>query len=258
MIDKKDLEGYGTFKEKYQIEKDYLQDLLLFSIYEGSTDQMVFKGGTALSKFYGSGRFSEDLDFTLRNAGERDAISIIETAVGKLAYKTEYEKKPIANKFGTIEAIIGVRGPRYNGKMSTVQKIIFEVNTRATLLLAPSPIPYEPVYSDADRYVALVMDRNEILAEKVRAIMGAMRKHKERDLYDMYFLISKGATMDRALVLRKLSESAITPSAERLDGAIRGVAGTWPALAPFVRGGLADYSDASGAVSKALREAGLL
>ena len=33
MIDKEVLEGYRTFKDPYQVEKDYLQDLILYSIY---------------------------------------------------------------------------------------------------------------------------------------------------------------------------------------------------------------------------------
>ena len=43
-------------------EKDYLIDLTLFSISKNTKDELVFKGGTCLSKFYNLDRFSEDID----------------------------------------------------------------------------------------------------------------------------------------------------------------------------------------------------
>ena len=48
-------------------EKNYVNSWILYAIYTGSVaDQLVFKGGTALSKLYFPEiwRFSEDLDFT--------------------------------------------------------------------------------------------------------------------------------------------------------------------------------------------------
>ena len=46
------------------IEKDYFASMLLRHLCSGSTD-LVFKGGTCLSKVYwGLSRLSEDLDFS--------------------------------------------------------------------------------------------------------------------------------------------------------------------------------------------------
>ena len=45
MMDKTELIGYETYKNPYQVEKDYLQDLMLHKIYSKSEDQMIFKGG---------------------------------------------------------------------------------------------------------------------------------------------------------------------------------------------------------------------
>ena len=53
-------------------EKDYLLDLLLFLISRNTKDELVFKGGTCLSKIYGLDRFSEDLDFTIVKEKELD------------------------------------------------------------------------------------------------------------------------------------------------------------------------------------------
>ena len=44
---------------------DYYQDIFLWVIYGVLSENIVLKGGTALYKFYGSPRFSLDLDFDL-------------------------------------------------------------------------------------------------------------------------------------------------------------------------------------------------
>ena len=51
-----------------EAEKDYLQDVLLRNIYATIGSELLFRGGTAISKIYSSGRFSEDLDFILSSA----------------------------------------------------------------------------------------------------------------------------------------------------------------------------------------------
>ncbi|MBI3335601.1 MAG: nucleotidyl transferase AbiEii/AbiGii toxin family protein [Candidatus Portnoybacteria bacterium] len=58
------------FADRYQtteltIRREYLQHLFLSYFYkQGNTDNIYFKGGTALRFIYKSPRFSEDLDFS--------------------------------------------------------------------------------------------------------------------------------------------------------------------------------------------------
>ena len=70
MLEKIELEKIA--KEKgysiKNIETDYLLEVLLFVIYREIGRQLVFKGGTALYKFYSLNRFSQDLDFTLNTS----------------------------------------------------------------------------------------------------------------------------------------------------------------------------------------------
>ena len=67
MLPSEDLERIAELKgiSLSNTEKDYLQDLMLFSIYSIAGKELVFKGGTCLYKIYKLDRFSEDLDFTL-------------------------------------------------------------------------------------------------------------------------------------------------------------------------------------------------
>jgi predicted nucleotidyltransferase component of viral defense system len=60
-----------TCLNPYVIEKDYVIGWVLAGIYNHPEirDAWVFKGGTCLKKcFFETYRFSEDLDFTLRDA----------------------------------------------------------------------------------------------------------------------------------------------------------------------------------------------
>jgi len=66
-------------KNREHIEKDYFQDKLLYYIFK-LTNNLVFKGGTALYKLYGMPRFSEDLDFTLLDPKERVEDKILKIA----------------------------------------------------------------------------------------------------------------------------------------------------------------------------------
>jgi len=56
-------------------------------------------------------------------------------------------------------------------------------------------------YRDVLPYVIKVMDKDEIAAEKVRAILT---RYKVRDVYDLYKLIESGAGLDREMIDKKL------------------------------------------------------
>ena len=135
MLSKNELESYKTFRDSYQVEKDYLQELLLYEIYSKkyTTDRFVFKGGTSLSKFYYSDRFSEDLDFVALGEDLGTVSKNIELVLGSIFYNSSFAAQPSVNKFGTLSAEIVVEGPRYNGKASTFQHIRLEINTASKL-----------------------------------------------------------------------------------------------------------------------------
>jgi len=139
---------------------------MFYSIYSSSANEFVFKGGTAFSKFYYSDRFSEDLDFVMQNVKNNKLIyvkTIIDNVIKNIPYHSEYKEEPKMNKYKTIDTTILVQGPRYNNKLSTLQQIIFEFSTNSTLLIKSQHKSRTPVYADAKGYVALVMDREEIL-----------------------------------------------------------------------------------------------
>ena len=260
MITKDALLGYKTYRDPYQVEKDYLQDLLLYQVYANSSNEMVLKGGTAFSKFYSSDRFSEDLDFTISDGVEipvEFSKSIIRNAVEKLEYGHSYKEEPYENGHGTVAATILIKGPRYNGKASTLQQVSFEISTTGRLYTGREAMPRNPVYADARPYVALVMKREEMLAEKIRALMSKNRKHRERDLYDIYFFLGKGAAATRDVVRKKLSEVNIEPSMEEFVESIKDVSGKWESLEPMVQHRLEEFSYVSDYVEKRVKESAI-
>lgn len=262
MLTKDELETYKKYADPYLTEKDYLQEIILRGIYTNrrSTRSFVFKGGTALSKFYFSDRFSEDLDFTLIKTDETvDHVDdLIEEVRGRLFYPAEFIKKPSTNEFGTVSAEIGIEGPRYNKKPSTLQHIRLEINTTSKLAHAPIQLPRQQVYSDMDTYIGTVMDKREILSEKFRAIMSRGRHHKERDLYDINFLTEKGVLPERSEILQKLGEANMQFSEQMLLSEIDKIEPNWKNLAPFVSHRIEDYGYVKENVINKFKAAGIL
>ena len=108
-------------------EKDYLLELLLFSLSDYRRS-LVFKGGTALYKFYNLNRFSEDLDFDL--IGKRfDINKMIKKITRNLELigiqRTLYEKKDYSNETNIRFAI---RGPYYDGSKNSLSRITINIS----------------------------------------------------------------------------------------------------------------------------------
>jgi len=183
----------------YQQEKHYLQTATLAGIFTEVTDELVFKGDTALFFFYGLDRFSEDLDFTkikkLNIEKLKKKLSDFLNIVN-IAHELK-TKKSIAGKTFKLKA----QGPLYRGSPSE-SFISIEISERNDVILPPDIKDIIPVYNDLRPFTALVMKKEEILAEKVRALMI---RGRARDLYDISFLLKKGISFEYKLINKKLT-----------------------------------------------------
>ncbi|HIH22274.1 TPA: nucleotidyl transferase AbiEii/AbiGii toxin family protein [Candidatus Micrarchaeota archaeon] len=181
----------------HQQEQHYMQTITLFGIYSYIANELVFKGGTALFFFYGLDRFSEDLDFTLTNEFEEEKLlESIKDTFGLLAIEMELkEVKSIAGKNYKIKA----KGPAYTNEAS-ISIVNVEISDRKDVVLNPEIKQHVPVYEDIKPFFVPIMSAGEILAEKVRAIMN---RNKARDVYDLAFLLRKGAKFDIELINKK-------------------------------------------------------
>ncbi len=203
MISLEDLKSRSRIKNLSlgNTEKDYLIDLVMFSISKNTGSELVFKGGTCLCKFYGLGRFSEDVDFTAAKPVDTDRLMGNILSVLRqfgINCRIQGSKKP----FSSVLTKLRCEGPLFNGKPQTYSNVRIDINLKSSIDTEPSLRNYSSLYPDVPKFSLLVMQEKEILAEKVRAIMT---RSKARDIYDLWFLLKSGVEFDPDLVRKKLS-----------------------------------------------------
>lgn len=185
-----------------QAEKDYYQTIILFSLYGIVSKELIFKGGTALSKCYGLNRFSEDLDFTVSE--EKDFISIISSTLKD--FSIEYIVKEVRTEKPHKKYKLKIKGPLYTGSDKTLCSITLDFSFRESVLLEPNIVTIGHHLDVIPSFDVYVMAETEIFAEKVRALFA---RDSARDLYDLAFLVKKGVTPDYKIINKKLEWSRI-------------------------------------------------
>jgi predicted nucleotidyltransferase component of viral defense system len=198
MITKEELSEFAKLRNLNlgQAEVDYFQHLLLFIISSKSPSKLVFKGGTALQKGYFLERFSEDLDFSTEN--EIDIKGFIEKGLKDFLIDFEVETNSyLKGKNLTFR----IKGPLFNGNRNSLCRIQIDLSFREKIILEPRLLRFAKTINEIPSFEIFVMEEQEILAEKIRAIYT---RNKARDVYDLYFLLSKKITLNRSLINIKL------------------------------------------------------
>ncbi|MDI6807196.1 MAG: nucleotidyl transferase AbiEii/AbiGii toxin family protein [Candidatus Aenigmarchaeota archaeon] len=224
MLNKEELRGYEKVVglNLWQVEKDYLQHLLLLFLYQRIKTELIFKGGTALQKVFGLNRFSIDLDFTSTdNKAEKVLEDVTKdmTTFGFPSNVSKVEKMEV----GKI-IVVKIKGPLYEGTERTITTLRMEISSRKDLVLGPVEKEIVPVYPDLRAYRVVVMSLEEILAEKVRAILWRARA---RDLYDLWFLLKKNVKLNLELINKKLTYYDLKFDKNQLFKQIESLKGKW-------------------------------
>lgn len=231
-------------------EKDYIQELVLFSIYSASGGELVFKGGTCLYKIYKLNRFSEDLDFTLNGKADLEKLAgrvIMNLSLlgisGKIKEMRRYGKETNVRMLFT--------GPLYKGYPENLCFLPLNISTRERAALPPKPFVLTPIYREIPSFEVFPMDKNEILAEKVRTIFTRV---KPRDVYDLWFLIKKlGTEPDPGLINRKLRIYKLKFDKRAFSRKIEGLKKMWSIdLKGLLMGQLPDFEEIKTDILKAL------
>ncbi len=215
MIDENTLMSFSHFfTDTRQLEKDYLINLLLKAISVNRiSNDLEFKGGTALYLFHGLDRFSEDLDFTYIGKdieiGER--IDYYLEPVIKdlgLSYKVSKNKGNVIVR-DSSGAISGTRtelfieGPLFE-KTGVRHKIKIDISVRNDTIMKPEAAKLASKYGDVGTILVYAMLIEEILTEKFCAIT---ERSKARDLYDAYFMLKyKSAPYNESMIAEKLNK----------------------------------------------------
>jgi predicted nucleotidyltransferase component of viral defense system len=198
MIDRREILDMATRMSllPHVVEKDYVLGWMLAGINSHPVlrESWVFKGGTCLKKcFFETYRFSEDLDYTLQDAGHLDE-AFLKSAfkeIGEWIYENTGIEIPVdkqvfdiyKNPRGTIscQGKISYRGPVSSRDLPRIK---LDLTADERLVLAPVRVPVFHPYTDApaDGIEALAYAYEEVFGEKVRALAERTRP---RDLYDV-------------------------------------------------------------------------
>jgi len=180
-----------------QIEKDHVILWILHALSQPGLkpEGWVFKGGTCLRHcFYEGYRFSEDLDFSCRPTSGG-----IEDARTPLARMTKWVREKSLLRLSmkeahTIEGDFQVEIPVEYSKGGSRRQGLPEIKLHLTFdepILTESVVrQVKPVYSDLTVFSFLTYSKEEILTEKMRALLQQQMKWpRPRDLYDLWFIL---------------------------------------------------------------------
>ncbi len=172
------------------VAREYCQHIFLSAFYrQAGSEQVMFKGGTALRIVFGSPRFSEDLDFS----GFGTTVDSIENWV--LEATGEIEQQGIGVRLEESKTTSG-------GYLATLDchpydypvRILIEISLRAQrkgtskkstvsgqgMLITPDFLP---------AYTLTLLPESLLIEEKLNALLT---RGKPRDYFDVYFLLRKG------------------------------------------------------------------
>lgn len=161
------------------VRREYFQHLFLSSFYQQPpTARIYFKGGTALRMLYNSPRFSEDLDFS-SDVSDIHAIedAVLETLTAISRQNTNPDLAESKTTSGGYLAIVTFRTD--HDQVAIQVEISLRAGERSGEAMT--------IVSDlAPAYVVMAMAREQLVDEKIHALLT---RRKARDFYDLYFIL---------------------------------------------------------------------
>jgi predicted nucleotidyltransferase component of viral defense system len=174
--------------------REYIQLIFLENLYAIThSDQIIFKGGTAIHLMYHAPRFSEDLDFTVL-MGKLDFGQFIQKVFStiSLSYEITFkERKTLTGKRYLLTANSDTI------KNSTFINLDFSFRETVTYIEKSPLVTEYPISVSSPVYY---MGKDEIISEKIRAILT---REKGRDIYDLWFLLANRGSINPDLLSAK-------------------------------------------------------
>ncbi|OIN89293.1 hypothetical protein COX59_04320 [Candidatus Beckwithbacteria bacterium CG_4_10_14_0_2_um_filter_47_25] len=198
---------YGLPEEKKRgIIREYLQSMFLAKLYrQPAAKKLVFIGGTSLRLLRNLNRFSEDLDFDNLGLSEKQMVELIETAVAAIRLENINLEFKSNLKPGKTYFELSFPDLLYDLKITT--------NPREKLMIKVDYSRFwrgqKPESALLNRYGFLelvpTLPINQIVVQKLAAYVQR-KQTQPRDIYDVVWLFSQGARIDR----RFLSKNKLT------------------------------------------------
>ncbi len=252
------------------LERDYCLSWFLVGLSKTPlTEILAFKGGTAIKKCYISDyRFSEDLDFTLREDVSLEKIQEHFTLAFAYAERTSGIRLQIArhdrhSHENSHTFFLGYEGP-LPGASGKEAKVDITIRERIVF-----PVESKPVLKVYDEYEDLPVDErigvyaiSEIASEKIIAIFDPAR-NEPRDIYDLWYLTTNKYTglaeLRNAVDLKmKFRGRELTGARENFIRKEVRLKKLWEVRLSSQMAVLPEFDQVFRAVSRELRQAGFL
>ena len=210
MIEDKFVDLYARnsgLRDKLVAERDVVLTYALRVLFDaGVMDHLAFKGGTCLRKivFGSSGRFSEDLDFTVDTDGpEDDVLEQIVEIFNREHYGITFS---LDDYYKTQDDLSFGVDVRYRHAWNDAGRFHLQVSLRERPTLPGTLLPMQPQayfrHVEFESFEVRSLEPIEMIAEKARA---AYQRAKVRDLYDLHRFASTpfdGELLRRLVVLK--------------------------------------------------------
>ena len=186
-------------------ERDVVLTYVLKILSGDVLANLLFKGGTCLKKLFfgGSSRFSMDLDFTSAGVSVEElkkALADLLDDKQHYGIKFKIAEENIRQGFGANDESYVAQIDYVHGWNSS--EFMLEVSYRESPILAPTEMHHLKEmyfkYLEFPSFSIKCLQKEELLAEKIRA---AFQRLRSRDLYDLYLF--SGRSIDKVR-LKKL------------------------------------------------------
>ena len=199
------LKELNEVKEKrkttlYYEEKEYIQYIFLNAISKYA-ENFVFKGGTCLRICFDLKRASEDLDFSTNLKVNKIKETVYKCLKNFELLNINYKVYSEKEFKGNLRIEIRFEGPLFSGKSSSTNTLKLDFNRRKVKSKVAKVI--QKLFSDVPLFTLVVLDEEEILAEKIRTLIN---RNEPKDLYDVWMLLNKNVKMNKKLLLEKFKE----------------------------------------------------
>ncbi|MCD6398535.1 MAG: nucleotidyl transferase AbiEii/AbiGii toxin family protein [Candidatus Aenigmarchaeota archaeon] len=177
------------------LEKDYFLTLLLY--LTRNIRSIYLKGGTALNKILlNHVRLSEDLDFSTKGSLESVQGNILRVLNENKNIFFRYAFDNRTSSFFRLKIF-------YKSYFSEKDHIIVDVNKKSTIYLDTKEFEVPHFYEEIPRFKISIINPDEIIAEKVRALMT---RNQPRDYFDVYMILKADYSINYDLVKKKLED----------------------------------------------------
>lgn len=216
------------------VEKELLHYDILFALDQaGLLDRLTFQGGTCLRLCHGAPRLSEDLDFVggrdFATAQLLEMKSCLESYIGdryglevhvkephELVDEPEYRELKV-DKWRI--AVTTAPGERQVPK----QRIKIEVANVPAYTREPQDIRinYDFLPDGYGDTLVLAETLDEIMADKLIALVNCQAYVRHRDIWDLRWLLRRGAAPGGDLIQAKIADYRATDYPAKLDDLLR-------------------------------------